>query len=60
MPWDTSPHVHRGMREMLPGERLAPEEPLKLLEAEQGVNERANLSYAKHRSALRRLPGHPL
>ena len=53
MPRITRPQVYRVVREMLPRERLGPEELLRLLEAEQLRNERASRSHAKRRAALR-------
>ena len=53
MPRITRPQVNRVVREMLPRERLGPEELLRLLEAEQLRNERASRAHAKRRAALR-------
>ena len=53
MPRVTRPQVYRVVREMLPRERLGPEELLRLLEAEQLRNERASRAHAKRRAALR-------
>ena len=47
MPRITQPQVYRVVWEMLPRERLGPEELLRLLEAEQLRNERASRSHAK-------------
>ena len=49
----TPPFTYRVVREMLPRERLGPEELLRLLEAEQLRNERASRAHAKRRAALR-------
>ena len=59
MPRITRPQVYRVVREMLPRERLGPEELLRLLEAEQLRNERASRSHAKRRAAPPGILGHP-
>ena len=60
MPRITRPQVYRVVREMLPRERLGPEELLRLLEADARMrNERASRSHAKCRAALRASPDIP-
>ena len=59
MPRITRQQVYRVVREMLPRERLGPEELLRWLEAEQLRNERASRSHAKRRAALRASPDIP-
>ena len=53
MPRITRPQVYRVVREMLPRERLGPEELLRWLEEIQDSNERARRSQAKRRAAKR-------
>ena len=59
MPRITRPQVYRVVREMLPRERLGPEELLRLLEAEQLRNERASHSHAKRHAARRKFRSEP-
>ena len=53
MPRITRPQVYRVVREMLPRERFGTQELLLWLEGVQQRNERAELSHAKRRAALR-------
>ena len=53
MPRITRPQVYRVVREMLPRERFGAQELLLWLEGVQQRNERAELSHAKRRAALR-------
>ena len=55
----TRPQVYRVVREMLPRERLGPDELLRWLEETQECNERARRSHAKLRAALRASPHVP-
>ena len=59
MPRITRPQVYRVVREMLPRERLGPEELLRWLEETQDSNERARRSHAKRRAAMRASPHIP-
>ena len=59
MPKITRPQVYRAVREMLPRERLGPEELPLWLEDVQLRNERASRSHAKRRAALRASPHVP-
>ncbi len=51
--------MYRVVREMLPRERFGPDELLRWLEDTQDSNERARLSHAKRRAALRASRGIP-
>ena len=59
MPRITRPQVYRVVREMLPRERLGPDELMRWLEQTQECNERARRSHAKRRAALRASPNIP-
>ena len=60
MPRITRPQVYRVVREMLPRQWFGPNELLRWLEETQECNERARLSHARRRAALRASPHIPL